>query len=200
MATLTELVTAISSAEGIDAERVTALARAVREDGLIKTSGRGPSAAQMDERDAANLLIAANTADTARTAPDMVKQYRSLQAKRGKQSSDFGSELEALLSAAKMQVIGDYVTKVVSLLGTRRHFLGKRRYPDDAYQFEITFEKPIAAVFLHVGARTSRDDMIYFHDREANIEAAGDRRESTKITQRTIFAVASVLRNDGDSG
>ncbi|WP_439373166.1 hypothetical protein [Bradyrhizobium sp. DASA03120] len=199
MATLSQLVTAISSAEGIDAERVTAIARAVREEGLIKTSGRGTSAAQMDERDAANLLIAANTADTARTAPDMVKQYRALQAKRGKQKSDFGSELEELLLAAKRELLADYVTRAVALVGTRGHILGKRRYPNEAYEFEITFEKPVAAVFLHVAAQT-RLGLISFHDRQANIDAAGDRRESTKITQRTIFAVANVLPQLGENG
>jgi hypothetical protein len=197
MATLSQLVAGIAAVEGIDAERVGAIARAVREVGLIKTSGRGTSAAQMDEGDAANLLIATNTADTARTAPAMVKQYRALQAKRDKRTSEFGSELEELLSAAKMELLSDYVTKVVSLLGTRGHILGKRRYPNEAYEIEIEFDKPVPAVSLHVG--TSRLDLkfmsfIPFYDRQQPpIKAAGDRRESTKITQRTIFAVANVL-------
>ena len=197
MATLSELVTAISSAEGIDDERATAIARAVREEGLIKTSGRGTSAAQMDERDAANLLIAINTADTARTAPAVVRQYRALQAKRDKRTSEFGSELEELLSAAKTELLADYVTKMVSLLGRRRHILGKRRYPNEAYGFEITFEKPVPAVSLRVSTvGLHRMDFISFYDRQQpTIEAAGDRRETTGITQRTIFAVANVLRN-----
>ncbi|BBO08495.1 MULTISPECIES: hypothetical protein [Bradyrhizobium] len=194
MATLSQLVAGIAAVEGIDAERVGAIARAVREEGLIKTSGRGPSAAQMDECDAANLLIAVNTADTARTAPGVVKQYRALQARRDR-TSEFGSEFEELLSAAKAELLADYATKVVSLLGTRRHILGKRHYPNEAYEFSITFEKPVPSVLLHVGASRAKPHFISFYDRqELTIKTAGDRRESTTITQRTIFAVADVLR------
>src|SRR6266545_7726625 len=142
MSTLSQLVTAISTVEGIDAERVAAIARAVREHGLIRTSGRGTSAAQMSEPDAANLLIATNTADTARTAPAAVLQYRALQARRGKRESEFGSALEELISAAKREVLTDYVTKMIALMGARDHLLGKRRYPNEAYEFAITFEKP----------------------------------------------------------
>ena len=69
VATLEKLVAAIADVEGIDAERVRAIARAMREADLIATRGRGKSAAPMSERDAANLLIAVNVADTARTAP-----------------------------------------------------------------------------------------------------------------------------------
>ncbi|TYO68494.1 hypothetical protein FXV83_00385 [Bradyrhizobium hipponense] len=195
MATLSQLIAAIAAAEGIDAERVTAIGRAVREHGLVRTSGRGTSAAQMEERDAANLLIATNTADTARTAPAAVLQYRALQAKRDKRTSEFGSELEELISAAKREVLADYVTKMIAVVGARGHILGKRRYPNEAYQFELTFEKPIPSVFVHIGASHARPDVILFSDRrEPPIKAGGDRRESTRITQRTILAVANVLR------
>jgi hypothetical protein len=180
--------------EGIDAERVAAIARAIREHGLIRTSGRGSSAAQMSEPDAANLLIATNTADTARTAPAAVKEYRALQAKR--RSSQFGSELEELISAAKRECLADYITKMVALLGTRGHHLGKRPYRNDEYRFEIEFEKPVPSVLIGISnLKTSYRDYISFADRrQPTVEANGDRRERTRISQRTILAVASVLR------
>jgi hypothetical protein len=195
MATLSELVAAIAAVEGIDAERVAAIGRAVREHGLIRTSGRGTSAAQMSEPDAANLLIATNTADTARTAPDAVVQYRALQARRGKRESEFGGALEELISAAKREIIADYVTKMIALVGTRGHLLGKRHYPNEAYKFGITFEKPIPSVFIYIKASSASPDGILFKDRqEPKIKASGDRRERTEITHRTILAVANVLR------
>ncbi|MCK1638967.1 hypothetical protein IVA95_15495 [Bradyrhizobium sp. 157] len=194
MATLSQLVTAIATLEGFDPERVGAIARAVREHRLIRTSGRGTSAAQMSEPDAANLLIAANTADTARTAPAAVAQYRLLQAKRKR---EFGNELEELIWAAKREMLADYVTKMVALLGTRGHVLGRRRFPNATYRFEIEFEKPVPSVFVGISIlNTSHRDYISFGDppRQPSAEASVDRRERTRITQRTILAIADILR------
>ncbi|QHO73918.1 hypothetical protein ACH79_16020 [Bradyrhizobium sp. CCBAU 051011] len=193
MATLSDLVTAIATAEGIDAERVGAIARAVREDGFIRTSGRGTSAAQMSEQDAANLLIAANMADTARTASTTVTQYRALKAQR-QRTREFGSELEEMIGAAKQERLAHYMMKVVALLGTRRHILGRKLFLDEAYRLDIEFEKPVPSVVLGVWAG-SRNDYISFEDRRQQLSAAaGDRRERTRITERTILAVGNVLR------
>jgi len=197
MATLSQLVTAIATAEGIDAERVAAIGRAVREEGLIRTSGRGTSAAQMEERDAANLLIAANTADTARAAPAAVAQYRALQAKRNRQTSEFGSELEEMISAAKRECLADYITKMVALFGTRGHVLGRKRFPNETYRFEINFSKPVPSVFVGISNLNISDwDYIRFEDppRQPSAAATVGRRVTTTITQPTILAVANVLR------
>ncbi len=194
MATLSQLVTAIATAEGIDAERVTAISRAVREDGLIRTSGRGTSAAQMDEQDAANLLIAANTAETARTASAVVKKYRELQAKR--RPSQFGGELEEMIASAKRECLGDYLIKMVAILGTRGHILGRKKFSDETYRLRIEFERPVPNVMVEVAtSNISRPDFISFADRRLPIAVAqGDRRDRTRITERTILAVANALR------
>jgi hypothetical protein len=196
MPTLSQLVTAIATAEGIDAERVTAIARVVRERGLIRTAGRGTSAAQMDERDAANLLIATNTADTARTAPTVVERYRTLQAKRKIRTSEFGSELEEMISAAKRECLADYVTKVIALLGTPGNLLGKRRFANEAYRFDIEFESPVPSVRVGISdASRHYMDFLTFKDQQQPATAVhGDRSEKIRITQRTILAVANVLR------
>ncbi|MET4034520.1 hypothetical protein ABIB94_008426 [Bradyrhizobium sp. JR7.2] len=197
MATLSQLVAGIAAVEGIDAERVGAIARAIREHGLIRTSGRGTSAAQMSAPDAANLLIAANMADTARTAPAAVTQYRALRAKRNKQTSEFGSELEEMISAAKQDCLADYITKMVGLLGTRGHVLGRKRFLNETYGISIEFEKPIPSVIVGISVLNFiHSDAISFgeHPGQSSAEARGDRRERTRITQRTIQAVANVLR------
>ncbi|WP_456638536.1 hypothetical protein [Bradyrhizobium sp. USDA 10063] len=192
MATLSQLVAAIATVEGLEPERVGAIARSIREERLIQTSGRGTSAARMEERDAANLLIATNTADTARAAPAAVKEYRALQAKR--RPSQFGSELEELISAAKRECLGDYITKVVTLLGTRGKALGKRPYANRDYRLEVEFEKPTPSVLLGIWGPHGQSDYISFFDRQATNQANGDRRDRTRITHRTILAVADVLR------
>jgi hypothetical protein len=200
MATISQLVAAIATVEEIDAERVGAIARAIREHGHIKTSGRGTSAAQMSERDAANLLIAANMAETARGAPAAVAQYRALKAKRNKQTSEFGSELEEMISAAKRECLADYITKMVALLGTRGHILGRKRFLTEEYRIQIEFEKPVPSVSVrlsNVKASEYRDYVyVSFGDelRRSSTEASADRRETTRISQRTIHAVADVLR------
>ena len=198
MATLSQLVAGIAAAEGIDAERVGAIARAIREHGHIKTSGRGTSAAQMSEPDAANLLIAANMAETARSAPAAVAQYRALRAKRDNQTSEFGSELEGMISAAKRECLADYITKMVALLGTRGHVLSRRRFLTEEYRIEIEFEKPVPSVMVGISiVKTSHHgNYISFFDqsRRPSTEASADRRERTRITQRTIHAIANVLR------
>src|ERR1700704_3688635 len=79
MTTLSELVNTIAKVEGIDPATVTLIARSVREAGFITTGGRGPSAARMTYRDAANLIIAVNASPTAREAPHTVQVYRALE-------------------------------------------------------------------------------------------------------------------------
>jgi hypothetical protein len=195
MPTLSQLVATIAATEGIDAERVTAIARAIREQDLIKTSGRGISAAQMSEPDGANLLIAVNTADTARTAPAAVVQYRALQAKWRKQTTEFGSELEELISAAKHGVLADYITKTVARLGTRGHILGRRRFPNEAYRLDIEFEKPVSSVLFGIGVQGDYIVIDFRDRRQTAADTTADRKERTRITQRTILAVAGVLRS-----
>jgi hypothetical protein len=199
MATLSQLIAAISAAEGIDVERVGALARAIREAGLVRTSGRGTSAAQMDERDATNLLIAANVADTARTAPAAVEEYRALQAKRNKKASvagsEFGNELEELIWSARRQCLANYVMKTISLFGKRNHVLGRKPFPNEAYRLSIAFDN-IPSVMLGISIfRSSTMDFVSFKDqRQPATKARSDRTVTTTIREQTIFAVADALR------
>ena len=63
--------------------------------------------------------------------------------------------------------------------------------------FEIEFEKPIPSVIVGISIlKTSLGDYVSFggQSRLPSTEASGDRRERTRITQRTIHAVANVLR------
>jgi hypothetical protein len=98
MATLSQLVGIIATVEGLDRERVGAIARAVREAELIATHGRGTSAAHMGEAYAANLLIAVNAAETARIAPEIVRRYRASRTNNRRQLQ-FGATLEQMITS-----------------------------------------------------------------------------------------------------
>ena len=194
MATLESLVAAIAEVEGIGAERVRALARALREAGLIATGGRGTSAADMSETDAANLLIAANVADTARTAAEMVNRYRGLRASPSG-NARFGSEFDRLLLGVSTGRMAASVANLVRLAPNPSPLVS-HRYELEQYEIMIRFEKPIPGVTIYVTAPRgeSHVDTVKFSQRTPSVTIL-DRRIEVSITERTIFAVGPLLRN-----
>jgi hypothetical protein len=194
MATLTQLIEVVAAMEGIGRERVAAIARAVREDGLIATHGRGPSAARMTERDAANLLIAANVADIARSAPESVRRYRALMAASGNRTGEFGRELEKMLSAAKEQALQDYLIKLVNAFGPAKAESRKEKtYP--RYEMELQFDKPRASATIWVRIPSVAVGSVRFDsvDEDRTARRIVDRRESIVISQQFISSVGLVL-------
>jgi hypothetical protein len=111
MATLNELVQVIARVEGIDPATVTLIARVVREDGLIATGGRGPSAAQMGSSDAANLLIAVNATKQAQDAAHIVRFYREML------PVEFLSEIAA--RPLHTETFGDAIERVIKAVAER---------------------------------------------------------------------------------
>jgi hypothetical protein len=109
MATLSDLVAVTAKVEGLDPGSVALYARHMREAGLIKTSGRGTSAAVMGLLDAANLLIGVNTAKSAPEAPRAIRQFRDLHAYEFRSETDprpdsdwgaLGDAIEQLIMAS----------------------------------------------------------------------------------------------------
>lgn len=196
MATLESLVATIANVEGIGAERVRAIARALREADLITTRGRGTSAAEMTDRDAANLLIAVNVADTARAAPETVELYGRLRASSKTWSSNFGPELGSLISGVRTGTMADSVSSLVRLASERSRLVS-RRYDAENYEIEIRFQKPIPGAAIYVAApRGEQPDTIRFSQRAQDSSAnAGDRIVHIAITERTIVAVGELLRD-----
>lgn len=195
MATLSQLVDTVATVEGIDSERLSAIARYIREAGLVSTGGRGKSAASMTEHHAANLLIAANAAGTARSAPEIVREYRALKTRKRHRATEFGTQLEQVIFAAKMETMDEYVLGLVNSFGSSSSRFAKRRYPSSQYVLRIEFvkPKPEATIQIWVGTET---EFIFFRgvDKESDAIPRGDRREQTTISSRTIRAVAELLR------
>ena len=109
MATLSDLVAVTAKVEGLDPGSVALYARHMREAGLIKTGGRGTSAAVMGLPDAANLLIGVNTAKSAPEAPQAIRQFRDLHAYEFRSETDprpesdwgaLGDAIEQLIMAS----------------------------------------------------------------------------------------------------
>lgn len=80
MAKLPALVTEVARIDGRARETVDHIARVIRERGYITTGKRGGGAAEMTAREAANLLIALNGADSPKEGPAAIDRFRSLRA------------------------------------------------------------------------------------------------------------------------
>lgn len=78
MAKLPALVSALNRHDGRDRATLDHIARVIREAGYIPTTKRGSGASEMTAREAANLFLGANGADTPREAPLAIDRFRSL--------------------------------------------------------------------------------------------------------------------------
>ena len=78
MATLSDLVTAVSAVTGLPEATVFAYGRFARQAGLIQQKGRGRSAAAMSIGDAANILIAIAATGVTKEAGKVIETFRSL--------------------------------------------------------------------------------------------------------------------------
>jgi hypothetical protein len=134
MATLSHLVTAMAWATGVPRSTVFAYGRFAREGGLIAQKTRGPGAAVMSVRDAANLLIAVCGTDITRNASDTIKEFRPLKGTVHVRSSsawawlsplglkrsedlivlkpDFGSFLEFLIESSASGALYSFLSKI----------------------------------------------------------------------------------------
>ena len=113
MATLSDLVAVTAKVEGLDPGSVALYARHMREAGLIKTSGRGTSAAVMGLPDAANLLIGVNTAKSAPEAPRAIRQFRDLHAREFRAETDPRPESDS-------RALGDAIEQLIMASGIGR--------------------------------------------------------------------------------
>ena len=119
----------------------------------------------MTDRDAANLLIAVNVADTARAAPETVELYGRLRASSKTWSSNFGPELGSLISGVRTGTMADSVSSLVRLASERSRLVS-RRYDAENYEIEIRFQKPIPGAAIYVAApRGEQPDTIRFSQR-----------------------------------
>lgn len=78
MAKLSDLIPTLAQVLPMPEQTVAVIARALRQERLISTVGRGPGAANMTPDDCANLLLAIMAADQVKDAVDAVHRFRAL--------------------------------------------------------------------------------------------------------------------------
>jgi len=195
MASLGALVEILADAEGVDSQRVAAFARSVREAGLITSRGRGPSAAEMNEADAANLLIAVNAAATARAAPDTVRRFRALRMSHENQRA-FGPVLDEMIAAAVRNELVDYLLDMdFGPVGVERD---KQRHALQTFKLRIEFQhdRPMAVIECRMPSIAMPKFIPFYPPREKKgfVLTKVDRRTITEISQKTILAIAEKIR------
>src|SRR4051794_3656929 len=189
MALLSTIVTAVAQVEGMDEAQVGWIARHLREAGLISQAGRGRGAAHMTTRDAAILLIGANTASSAKDAAASTQLYRSLHGQVGRQDplkllqqgAEFGKSFEAMI-----ELCGD--EKQTALFSDKTPAPG----------LVVEFFRPGPMVWVTMNTvlpdGTIRPSSGGFNSSPRRSVKTGDRQDRTLITIATLKAVAAALK------
>ena len=182
MATLSHLVTAMAWATGVPRSKVFAYGRFAREGRLIAQKTRGPGAALMGVRDAANLLIAVCGTDITRSASDTIKKLRPL---KGTVHTHSSSAL-AWLSPLGLGLREDLAVLKPDL-GSFLEFLIQSSASGALYSFlsKIPFDRWPPAVFL---GDKSRDKSLGPLDNMAKLSRIFPRLSDGKCESREMVA------------
>ena len=186
MALLSELVRIVSAVEGIDEVSVGIFARHAREAGFLSQGGRGRSAAKMTSRDAANLLIAVNGCALAKDVARSVPAYRVLVAKDRGRNSDFHICRTGAL-------FGDDLEKVIEMFMARPTGFTLADIPPVVVRFRRPWIEAELSVYTVEDGVTEGQYAFYESSNASSSRTCGDRSDETKITTRTLKAVAEAL-------
>lgn len=201
MARLPALVSVLARLQPCERSLVDYYGRTIRGAGLITMTKRGVGAAHVTARDAANLLIALNTADIATDAPAMIRLYRPLRDAHGQ---TFGDMLEHLIINAP-HYRDEIFRTIESNMGREHHEIAKQSalLASTPGAFRVTFVKPEPRAFVkeHVtgSLNMSRkvfaptDDLIY---EDVCKPTDDDRFIEVSFGLRTLLAVNDVLGSD----
>ena len=137
--------------------------------------------------DAANLLIAVNAAETARSAPEVVRNYRALRT-NNKKRLEFGPTLEQIIAAAKTRRLVFYLMDLgFGPAGDLLKKLGQEKFD---LRIEFTGGRPLVTVECRIPL-SAMPKFLPFYPGDGTGQLQADRR--TAISHRTIEAVASKL-------
>ena len=220
MATLTDLVRTVAAVEGLDETSVGIYARAAREAGLISQSGRGRSAASMQARDAANLLIAVNACPLAKDVAVLVPIIRELPVDRSEflnvlhrvaptlhTLTKFGQFIDEVIAISMPENETSMLDKILqdTISVDDRRKAARYNIKMEHVSFDMVFKRPRPVVEIIVRVpriQKSRNEKpwAYFWEREILIykdyrskEVRGDRTDAASITNKTFSAVVETL-------
>ncbi|MCJ2019162.1 hypothetical protein MKK84_17210 [Methylobacterium sp. E-065] len=213
MAFFNDLVRTIAAVEGMDEMTVRGIGIRIRDGGYISKSGRGLSAAQMNNRDKANLLIGVNASDTAIEAGDSVGHYRNLRLAQVwpprpkfkgvikdvfSSNRTFGSVMEDIVEfcaspISDMDVLGHHFTNGFNFKHEVLTELDDASGFDEVITVALNFRKPEKTATIEL--KSADADQIYLNVQYGlpSKEATSDRRDVTTITQKTLRAVGQLV-------
>lgn len=221
MAKLPALVNALTEVDERERPTLDHFARVIREAGLIPTTKRGSGAADMTTREATNMLIAVNTADSPKLAPVAVTHYRSLKGMnygpvrkpegifgRINDASNFGEALEVLIEGApEIQTsFSEFIDNAYS------------NYPEEVRatfkngthlaNVEVSFSRPYPYAEIRVVAPGMNTPVQYEwkYMVDTTIFMAGgyrvaekDRKTTVTVHLKTLLALSATVANMDDA-
>lgn len=227
MAKLPALVAALTECDDRDRATLDWVARAIREAGCIPTGKRGAGAADMTFREAANLLIGANAAETPKQSALAVVQFRTLRPtdlspqreKEGvfariDEAETFGEALEALIEGSPELLVSlmQYVDDAYSGHNEeQRRLLKGRLLSGDLAKVEVAFSRPNPFAWIKVstspfGSETTEYHWVFAQEVSLLREGFYPQVESDRVTTvtigiRTLLKLcAAVVGDEGGEG
>ena len=201
MATPGQLVQVMADLLGIPKATVTQYDRVLAEEGLRSTGGRGTSAAKVNSRDAANLLIAlavspimGSSAKDAVANCEAYASLRSLKLLNGAEDfAEFG--LPTLAGLPKGHSFGEALSALMDAAGNGEVFKlpgGKRHLPLTSFEIRFSGPHPRAEIIVD----RSQDfglvaKLIYCKSRK--IRKFPDLRRISTVGFRTILSLGSLI-------
>lgn len=216
MAKLSDLIPTLARILPMPEQTVAVIARALRQERLISTGGRGPGAADMTPDDCANLLLAIMAADQVKGAVDAVREFRSLTmeavhcrdaAADGEEDDwlplppamrrllvvrDFGEMLSGLIAAARDEVLhkalDDVALPFMKIEVERRFRTASVSLSGSSNELAPPQPVLIATFGIPEGPERERIE-------QEDFAAGGDAMITFAIGHRTIIALGALIRS-----
>jgi hypothetical protein len=171
MATLSDLVTAVSAVTGLPEATVFAYGRFARQAGLIQQKGRGRSAAAMSIADAANLLIAIAATGVTKEAGKAIETFRSL--RNGRFYDFIGGGVSSFYAMDWLKKIGIAPNDLPETHGFKIQGKFGRFFE---FFIDSTLNGDLANVFKHIPVVEIPDDLwrSWKRDKSAYLEESMD--------------------------
>lgn len=219
MATPGQMVKCAAKVLGLPEMTMTQIDRELAISGLRTKGGRGRSAATMNSRDVANLLIGANSGGMVKDTAEAVRSYSSLPNSPAEKWSLEGFNLPSVVSLGADHSFADalqaFIDSVVNnefqaAIGAfPRVMAGEFSIPlTVSLEFRLLGPAPQAAVRLIVGGRFHEEHFYNTHPQNhADIVAwsqrfeamgYGDQSRAFWFSLKTIRAMAALLRGEAD--
>ena len=215
MAKLSDLIPALAQVLPMPEQTVAVIARALRQERLLSTGGRGPGAAEMTPDDCANLLLAIMAADQVKDAVNAVHRFRNLtmEAINYRDTADDDEKDDWLPTPPVMRrllVVRDFGEMLAGLIEAARDgFLEKalggvalpflkieieRRFRTASVSVsgssdEVALPKPVMIVSFGMPEGPERTQM-----EQEDFSVGGDAMITFAVGYRTINALGALIR------